>query len=66
MKALACRDPLPGYRGDHDDLVFLIRKIGIKSVDEVQERIDSFFPDEVLPDNKRTTIAYLIEEANHA
>lgn len=65
MKALACRDPLPGYRGDHDDLVFLIRKIGIKNIDEIQERIDQFFPDEVIPDNKRQTIASLIKEAQN-
>lgn len=40
MKALSCRHPLPGYRGDHEDLIFLFRKIGIKSVDEIQDRID--------------------------
>lgn len=66
MKAIACREPLPGYRGDHEDLVFLIRKIGIKSVDEIQERVDQFYPDEVIPENKRAILASLIEEAHHA
>lgn len=64
MKALACRDPLPGYRGDHNDLVFLIRKIGLKTVDEIQRKIDSFFPDEVLSKAKRATLGRLIEEAS--
>jgi len=66
MKAISCRDPLPGYRGDHEDLVFLIRKIGIKSVDEIQDRIDQFFPDEVILETNRVTLATLIEEARHA
>ncbi|MBK1875670.1 hypothetical protein [Pelagicoccus mobilis] len=65
MKALACRDPLPGYRGDHEDLVFLIRKIGIQAVDEIQERIDLFFPDEVISESKRKTLEGLIEEAGN-
>lgn len=63
MKALSCRDPLPGYRGDHEDLVFLIRKIGIQTVEEIQGRIDAFFPDEVIPEVKRVTLEHLIEEA---
>lgn len=66
MKALSCRDPLPGYRGDHEDLIFLIRKIGIKSVEEIQEQIDRFFPDEVIPEFNRSTLVTLIEEAHHA
>ncbi|MCH6258954.1 DUF6036 family nucleotidyltransferase [Puniceicoccaceae bacterium K14] len=66
MKAIACRDPLPGYRGDHEDLVYLIKKIGIKNVDEVQRRIDQFFPDEVITNTNRVTIEVLIEEAHNA
>ncbi|MDQ8180348.1 hypothetical protein [Pelagicoccus sp. SDUM812005] len=64
MKAIACRRPLPGYRGDHDDLVFLIKKIGIRNVDEIQARIDQFFHDEVISEEKREVLESLIKEAN--
>jgi hypothetical protein len=65
MKAIACRRPLPGYRGDHADLVYLIRKIGIRNVDEIQERIDQFFRDEVVSEDKREVLESLIEEAHN-
>lgn len=65
MKAIACRDPLPGYRGDHEDLVYLIKKIGIKNVDDVQKRIAQYFPDEVITKANRITIEALIEEAQN-
>ncbi len=63
MKAIACRRPLPGYRGDHADLIFLIKKIGIQNVDEIQERIDQFFHDEAISEEKREVLEGLIEEA---
>jgi hypothetical protein len=65
MKAIACRRPLPGYRGDQEDLVFLIRKLEIKSVDEIQQRLDRFFPDEVISEENRLVLESLIEEARH-
>lgn len=65
MKAIACREPLPGYRGDHEDLVFLIRKIGIRDVDEIQGRIDTFFPDEVITPANRVTLESLVKEARN-
>ena len=66
MKAIACRRPLPGYRGDQEDLVFLIRKLEIKSVEEIQQRLDRFFPDEVITNENRLVLESLIEEARHA
>ena len=66
MKALACRDPLPGYQGDHEDLVFLIRKIGIHSVEEIQERVDQHFSDEVITPRNKETLETLIKEAQDA
>ena len=65
MKAIACRRPLPGYRGDQEDLLFLIRKLGIKSVDEIQQRLDRFIPDEVITEENRLVLESLIEEARH-
>ena len=35
MKALACRRALPGYKGDEEDLRFLISKLGIKKFEEI-------------------------------
>lgn len=66
MKALACRDPLPGYQGDHEDLVSLIRKIGIHSVEEIQERVDQHFPDEVITPRNKETLETLIKEVQDA
>ncbi len=63
MKALACRTALPGYTGDLDDLRFLIRKMNIRSVDEIQGWIDQYYPDDVLPPAQRETLNLLIEEA---
>ncbi|MCB1124403.1 MAG: hypothetical protein KJT03_22820, partial [Verrucomicrobiae bacterium] len=65
MKAIACRRPLPGYRGDQEDLVYLIRKLDIKSIDEIQERLDRFFPDEVVREENRPVLESLIKEAHH-
>ncbi len=65
MKAIACRRPLPGYRGDQEDLLFLIRKLEIKSVDEIQQRLDRYFPDELITEENRLVLESLIEEARH-
>jgi|TARA_B110000037_G_scaffold213074_1_gene267038 hypothetical protein len=62
MKALAARRPAPGYPGDHSDLVFLIRKLEIHSVKEIQETIDKHFPDDVLPTDKAIYLEEIIEE----
>ena len=43
MKALACRDALPGYRGDLEDLEWLIDKMNIRNVEEIQKHIDRYY-----------------------
>ena len=48
MKALACRKSIGSYQGDIADLVFLIRKMEIRSVDAIQDAIDVFYPDDVM------------------
>jgi hypothetical protein len=48
MKALACRRPIAGYKGDVEDLRFLIRKLGIRTVAEIQTIVDGFYPDDVI------------------
>ncbi len=62
MKALACRNALPGYQGDLDDLRFLIRKMTIRSVNEIQDWIDKFYPDDVISARQRETLRLLIAE----
>lgn len=62
MKALACRTQLPGYTGDLDDLGFLIRKMNIHSVTEIQEWIDKYYPDDIIPPPQKETIRLLIEK----
>ena len=63
MKALACRNPLPGYDGDLDDLRFLIRKMGITHVDQIQAHIDTYYPDDAIAPEHRILLAHLVEEA---
>ena len=62
MKALAGRRPLPGYAGDEADLRFLIRKMGIRSVDEVQAHIDRYYPDDLPSESAKAMIAQIIRE----
>ena len=62
MKALACRRPIGAYRGDIDDLRFLIRKIGIRSVDEIQGVIDDFYPDDLIRAEDRPLLESLLED----
>jgi hypothetical protein len=62
MKALACRKALPGYEGDIADLRFLLRKMEITSVSDVQEHIDRYYPNDVIRAEDEALIAELIEE----
>lgn len=62
MKALACRQPLPGFQGDLDDLRFLIRKMDVKSVNEIQEYIDKYYPNDVIPADDAALLGKIIEE----
>lgn len=64
MKALACRRPIGAYRGDVDDLSFLIRKLKIQSIGQIQKAIDRFYPDDALPANHKALLQSLIKEAN--
>jgi hypothetical protein len=64
MKSLACRRPIGGYRGDVEDLLFLIRKMEIRSLDTIQQAIDRFFPDDLIRESDRLLLQNLIDEAN--
>jgi hypothetical protein len=64
MKALACRRPIGAYRGDVDDLSFLIHKLKLTSIDQIQNAIDRFYPDDILQAPHRALLQTLIDEAN--
>jgi len=66
MKAIACRDALPGFEGDQGDLRFLIKKMNIKSVAEIQEVIDKYFENEVLGSNNVRVLNKLIQEVHES
>lgn len=64
MKALACRRPIGEYRGDVDDLSFLIKKMEIRSLEPIQAAIDRFYPDDQLLTHHQALLQSLIDE-NH-
>lgn len=49
LKARALRKPRQGVEGDWDDITVLIREMGIRSCDEINEVMDEFYPDYQLP-----------------
>lgn len=61
MKALACRRPIGEYMGDIEDLSYLIKKIGISSVAEIQEAVDAFYPDDVIRPSDVALLQSLID-----
>jgi len=65
MKARACREPIPGLSVDEADLRFLIRKMGIRSIEEVETVLEQFFPEDPLRAGSRIIIERIIDEVNH-
>jgi hypothetical protein len=61
MKLRACRAPLPGYEGDYGDIRFLVRKMGLASVDEAEVIHKKFFPHDVLADAAREVVRSALE-----
>ena len=62
MKALACRRALPGYKGDEEDLRFLIRKLEIGKIEEIQAWIDKYYPDDLPSKANQAFLKNLIKE----
>jgi hypothetical protein len=48
LKLNACRRPLPGYPGDEADIRFLLEKLKLASLEQVEELHGRFFPGEGL------------------
>jgi hypothetical protein len=62
MKCLAGRSALPGFPGDIADIRFLIRKMGIRSLEQVEEHVSRFYPDDALSPKVRELIQGLLAE----
>jgi hypothetical protein len=62
MKCLACRSALPGYAGDIEDIRFLISKMGIRTLEQIDEHIARFYPHEALTLESRRVIAQLLPQ----
>ena len=60
MKVLAAR------RRDSDDVRFLIRHLGLASVDQVLSVCAEVFPDEPVPDRARLIVEDALDEAHVA
>lgn len=61
MKTLACRRPIGSYQGDVEDLRFLIRKMEIRDLSEIQDALDRYYPDEVIQAKNIPLLKSLIE-----
>lgn len=62
MKLRSCRPPLPGYAGDYGDIRFLVRKMGLASVDDAAAIHEKFFPHDALSSEAREVVRVAIEE----
>ena len=63
MKVQACRAPLPGYASDQEDILYLVRKMGLKTLGEVEDIYHKFFPRDELDDRRRLTVEAILEKA---
>jgi hypothetical protein len=63
MKCLAGRSGLPGYSGDIDDIKYLLGKMGIRSVEDVERNLERFYPTETLTPKLREIIQDLLKES---
>jgi hypothetical protein len=60
MKCLSCRSALPGYPGDIEDIRFLIQKMGIRTLGQIDEHIARFYPYDAMTTQARATIEGLL------
>jgi hypothetical protein len=61
MKLRAARPPLPGYAGDRADIRFLVRKMGITSVEEAEAIHQRFFEQDLLSDAAKEEVRAAVE-----
>lgn len=63
MKARAARLPLPGQRGDYDDLVYLLRHTQTKTVEAVDKLMERYFLQDCLPEKNRAIVEAALRDA---
>ena len=63
MKVHACRPALPGYAGDQEDILFLLRKMELKTLDQIEEVYHKFFPRDELDDRRRLALEAILGKA---
>jgi hypothetical protein len=63
MKSRAGRLPLPGQKGDYDDLVFLLRHTQTKSVDVVDKLVEKYFLGDCLSEKNRAILELALKDA---
>jgi hypothetical protein len=62
LKLRACRPRLPGYAGDEEDILFLLRKTKPKSVAAVERSYEKFFPGDALSERAGALVEQVIRE----
>ncbi len=63
MKCMAGRSALPGYAGDVADIRFLIQKMGIRTLTEIEAHMDRYYPRDPPTPRARELLAGLLSEA---
>jgi hypothetical protein len=63
MKCLACRPSTPGYPGDVEDIRFLVRKMGLRTVAEVEAHIERFYPTDALTSESRAVVERILADS---
>lgn len=62
MKLRACRPPLPGYEDDHGDIRFLVRKMGVESVEAAEGIYEKFFPHDAISEVAKGVVRAAIQQ----
>ncbi len=65
MKCMAARLPTPFREGDIADIKFLLRKLGIESIAELERLVADYYGGRMLQDPKRWLVEKLIDEVKH-
>jgi len=54
---------LPGYKGDIHDIEFLVRKMNIRTLEEIEKHIERFYPYDGLTSSAEEIIKGLLPNA---
>ena len=63
MKARAARLPLPGQKGDYDDLLYLLRHTKTTTIEEVDKLVEKYFLQDCLPEKNRAIVEAALKDA---